>query len=155
VLRRKIACLAVVAAFGVIAAPAAQASSDPFASPLFANTNGLITAGGCTGLLGNLAGQESGGADVGFTTVVPHSDGNVVVQVHLRNAAADTTYLFTRACIGSPVAFLTTNDNGVGNGTLVAPQNGPSWVVNGGPVDNIFGPDFFASNVITFPDHGS
>jgi hypothetical protein len=153
---RKISRAALVlAAFGALAAPAALASSDPYMSPLYANTAGAD--GGCDGLLNGSASQ-SGGTIVGFTTVVPQDDGTVLVQVHLKNAEPNTTYLFTRACIASPFAYLTTNSKGVGNGTLVAPENGSAWVINGGPAPlsiNTFGADFFASNVITFPNHGS
>ena len=141
-----------LATFGALAAPGAQASSDPYMSPLWADIQNAD--GGCDGLLNGSASQ-SGGTVVGSTTVVPEDHGTVRVQVHLKNAEPNTTYLFTRACIASPVAFLTTNSNGVGNGTLVAPENGSAWVINGGPAGpDLFGTDFFASDVITFPSHG-
>lgn len=152
-LRKISGAVAVAAVLGAMAAPIAQASNDPYMAPLFANGVGAL---GCSGLYNNEAGQPPE-TPAGFTTVVPQGDGTVQIDVHLRNADPNTTYLFTDACVPNNVGYLTTNSAGVGNGSLISPQNGQTvWVINGGPVNNVLDPVFyFASSVIVFPPSGS
>ncbi len=141
-MRRFLILLPLLAALLLAAAPglhpALAADADNANAPLFSYPNNSTTT--CA------SGGIANGTDAGFVNF--HRVGNVVsFNVHLQGVQPNATFFVALACVNF-VGTITTNSNGVGNGTFqqaVDPAQTQFFV----DIYNLTSPGYLASALVT------